>query len=118
MNTNNLLMLANVASQQLYVATSEFAPLPVTKNKDWHSAAHYESRERISREIYAILKSRRPNANDCWSLKLPTMCQRLECNLYENANSFDEYSCSSTMRIRLQNIAKEWGKNMTYKKNM
>ena len=115
MNTDNLLILANVASQQPYMPINNdfvFTLLPVEKTKDWHNKAHYELRQGICREIFEVLKSRRPYAPDNWCLKLPTFCQRLECGIYENANSLDEYSCSSTLKIRLQNFAKEFGRKM------
>ncbi len=107
MNTDNLLILANVASQQPYMPINDFALLQVKKTKDWHNEEHYELRQGICREIFELLEFKRFIFIKTKNLTLLKFCQILERGIYESANSLNEYSCSSTLKIRLVNFATE-----------
>jgi hypothetical protein len=77
--------------------------------REWHSTEHEPERGGISEEIVALLKSRRPNAAENWTDKLPHMAKKLEDALYHEASSFEEYKDRSTLKSRLQKLAIQMG---------
>lgn len=77
--------------------------------KPWHNVEHQSERLSISENIVNLLKSRRPNAAENWTEKLPHMAKRLEDALYHEAENFEEYRDRSTLKSRLQKLAIQMG---------
>jgi E1A/CREB-binding protein len=77
--------------------------------KMWHHADHQAERLSISENIVNLLKSRRPNAAENWTEKLPQMAKKLEDALYHEADSFEEYRDRGTLKTRLQRLAIQMG---------
>lgn len=78
--------------------------------KPWQSQDHYGTRQSMVERIISLLKQRRPNASDDWHEKLPQMAKRLEEALYSQADDFNGYADTNTLKARLQQLALAMGK--------
>ena len=58
-----------------------------------------------------FLRKRKPNAQQNWTDRLPTMAQRLEGQLFLQSTSEPEYSDRSTLHRRLKEVAVKMGAN-------
>ena len=65
-----------------------------------------EIRKKMHMEIVKLLQARRPHATETWTMKLPDMATRLEDALYQKAKNVIDYSDKSTLKERLQDLAR------------
>lgn len=79
--------------------------------RNWHSLDHGSTRSSMVEKIISLLKQRRPNASDDWHEKLPHMAKRLEEALYGQAEDLNQYSDTTTLKVRLQQLALSMGGN-------
>lgn len=82
---------------------------PAPAPRPWHNPSHEPAREAMMRQIIVMLQSRKPDANNDWKQKLPQMARRLESSLYSDAENFDQYNDTSTLKVRLQKLAVQMG---------
>jgi len=60
-----------------------------------------------------VLLRKDNNPSEQWLRKLPDMVRHLEVQLYRSASSFEEYIDYSTLKVRLQHLAKEIANHST-----
>ena len=65
---------------------------------------------RRSQHRVKLLKQKDKKASPEWLTKLPQMVKQLEVSLYRSAPSFEAYSDTSTLKMRLQQLAMEIAK--------
>ena len=72
----------------------------------WHRNHNDDNniRSQMKECIIQLLLNRPHITDDSWPLKVPSMAQSLECELYDQANSREEYLDQTTLRKRLQNL--------------
>jgi hypothetical protein len=83
--------------------------------KPWHTSEDVITRNNMIERIVGLLQQRRPNATPDWQEKLPHMAKRLENELYQQAESVDEYSDPLTLKNRLQLLALSMGNKQAAK---
>jgi hypothetical protein len=83
--------------------------------KPWHTSEDATTRNNMIERIVGLLQQRRPNATPDWQEKLPHMAKRLENELYQQAESVDEYSDPLTLKNRLQLLALSMGNKQAAK---
>jgi len=101
MNMNNI---GNMQSSNSRQHQRSFSASGIKGN--WQSDKDIPHRRQMIQEIVKILKKDK-NGNADWLSKLPNMAKQLEVSLYRNARSFEEYTNMSTLKHRLQLIARE-----------
>ncbi|RHY33171.1 hypothetical protein DYB32_001798 [Aphanomyces invadans] len=62
----------------------------------------------VINKIVAFLRGQKPNAPVDWIRRLPQMAKKLEEKLYRNAKSKEEYLNDSTLKARLQVVARSF----------
>ena len=93
----------------LKTSTNSSVPSAPEENKpvvSWHSSDHKGTRDEIIKHIVELLRNKASNVTDEWMKNLPEKAKRLEVSLYSTASSFAEYSDKSTLKARLQQLAK------------
>lgn len=111
MNHPSAMHSQSVSVNQVPSSSAAPAGLPSRSQppKLWHSQEHQHERSSISETIVNLLRSRRPNAAENWTEKLPQMAKKLEDALYHEAESFEEYRDRNTLKNRLQKLAIQMG---------
>jgi len=80
---------------------------PSHSNSNWQSDNDMKHRKEMIQRIVELLKKREGAASPEWLQKLPQMVKQLEVALYRSASSFEEYFDKTTLKQRLQALAKE-----------
>ncbi|CAK4619667.1 unnamed protein product [Aphanomyces euteiches] len=65
-------------------------------------------RHEVINKIVAFLRNQKPNAPADWIRRLPQMAKKLEEKLYRSAKSKEEYMNDSTLKARLQVVARSF----------
>eukprot|EP01036_Dinobryon_divergens_P035370 gene35370-45813_t len=78
----------------------------ISETLSWHRDHNDDKniRSQMKESIIQLLLNRPQNTDDSWQLKVPSMAKSLECELYDQANSREEYLDQTTLRTRLQNL--------------
>ncbi|ETV96157.1 hypothetical protein H310_10359 [Aphanomyces invadans] len=92
--------------QQLQLQQQQQAATPVPT---WQSEKNDTTiRHEVINKIVAFLRGQKPNAPVDWIRRLPQMAKKLEEKLYRNAKSKEEYLNDSTLKARLQVVARSF----------
>lgn len=79
-------------------------------SKSWHSPHHQAERLEMKTSIMEYLRSRRLNASSSWLTGvLPNIAERNENELYNRADTFEEYFDRNTLPARLSGLAHNFG---------
>ncbi|OQR88642.1 histone acetyltransferase [Thraustotheca clavata] len=81
---------------------------PATVSTTWQSPNDNPIRREVITRIVHFLQSQKPNAPPDWMRRLPQMAKKLEESLYRNASSKQEYMDTSTLKQRLQVVARSF----------
>ena len=75
----------------------------------WQKKEDRDDRIQMIHLIVRLLRTKKPNAPPTWLKKLPDMARRLEDTLYRLAKSKEEYMNRTTLKARLQDVARQMG---------
>ncbi|ETV82018.1 hypothetical protein H257_05544 [Aphanomyces astaci] len=100
------MMAAQAANaQQQQIQHQQLDQVPIT----WQSEkADTTIRHEVINKIVAFLRNQKPNAPVDWIRRLPQMAKKLEEKLYRSAKSKDEYMNETTLKARLQVVARSF----------
>jgi hypothetical protein len=85
----------------------QYSPSHGSTQSNWQSDNDMKHRREMIQRIVELLKKREGAASTEWLQKLPQMVKQLEVALYRSAPSFEAYVDKSTLKQRLQSLAKE-----------
>ena len=84
-----------------------FPDAPIHPQLTWQSDYDVPHRRKVISNIIRLLHERRPDATEEWKARLPSMAKTLEDKLYKTASCFDLYADETTLKTRLQQLARD-----------
>jgi hypothetical protein len=86
--------------QQHQTAVSASKPVP----KSWHTSENKKMRNDMINHFNSVVHRRMPNASPDWQENIPIMSKLMESDLYQQAESIDEYLDPLTLGNRIRSL--------------